>query len=104
MTDKGSGTSSRRTRRDSYLQHICSLLAPLGHILRFSQQIVEEAGFIQLANELALETVLHMVDQEVHHRLRHAARERNQSEQMVENKAVRWAGDRAVPPDGGAPV
>lgn len=83
--------SSGKTRRYKvgvcYLQHVGGLLAPLGHVLRLSQQIVEEARFIQLANKLALEAVLHMVDQEVHHCLRHTAAEggrgRKQTEQMV---------------------
>lgn len=77
MTDKRNPNSSVWIRHYKvgvcYLQHVGSLLAPLGHVLRFSQQIVEEARFIQLANKLALEAVLHMVDQEVHHCLRHTA-------------------------------
>lgn len=63
-----------------YLEHVGSLLASLGHILRLGQQVVEEAGFIQLANELTLEAVLHMVDQEVHHCFWHTVAEREREE------------------------
>lgn len=56
-----------------YLQHVGRLLAPLGHVLRLGQQVVEEARLVELADQLALEAVLDVVDQEVHHRLGHAA-------------------------------
>lgn len=58
-----------------YLQHISRLFAPLGHVLRLGQQVVEEARLVELADQLALEAVLNVVDQEVHHRLGHAAAE-----------------------------
>lgn len=57
----------------SHLEHVGGLLAPLGHVLRLGQQIVEEARFVELPDELALEAVLHVVDQEVHHGLGNAA-------------------------------
>lgn len=59
--------------RGCHLEHVGGLLAPLGHVLRLGQQIVEEARFVELPDELALEAVLHVVDQEVHHGLGHAA-------------------------------
>lgn len=61
------------TPQGCHLEHVGGLLAPLCHVLRLSQQVVEEARFVELPNELALEAVLHVVDQEVHHGLGNAA-------------------------------
>lgn len=59
-------------RSGCYLQHVCRLLAPLSHVLRLGQQVVQEPRLVQLADELALKAVLHVVDQEMHHGLWHA--------------------------------
>lgn len=60
-------------REGRHLEHVGGLLAPLGHVLGLSQQAVEKAGAVELADELALEAVLDVVDQEVHDGLGHAA-------------------------------
>lgn len=72
------------TRGRCYLQHVGCLLAPLGHVLRLGQQVIEEARLVELADQLALETVLDVVDQEVHHCLGHAMAE-EEEERSVEN-------------------
>ncbi|KAF3859546.1 hypothetical protein F7725_021945 [Dissostichus mawsoni] len=72
---------------------ICSSVA--------SRTLVEEAQFIQLAYQLALEAVLHMVHQEVHHCFGHTAREKR-SQQMVDNQEARRPADCVLPQmDGG---
>lgn len=62
--------------RGGHLEHVGGLVAPLGHVLGLGQQVVEEAGLVELADELALEAVLDVVDQEVHDGLGHAGTRR----------------------------
>ena len=52
-----------------YLEHVGSLEAPLGHVLGLGEQVVQQARLVQLPHQLALQAVLHVVHQEVHHRL-----------------------------------
>lgn len=68
------------------LRHSCSLGA------HFHSVPATLARFVELPDELALEAVLHEVDQEEHHGLGNAATRRG--------KKVRWL-PRSHPPDGG---
>lgn len=60
---------------ETYLEHVCSLVSALGHVLRLGQQVIQQCWFIQLPHQLTLQTVLHVVHQEVHHCFRHTERQ-----------------------------
>lgn len=50
-----------------YLEHVSRLVASLSHVLGLCQQVAQQGRLIQLTDELALQAVLHMVHQEMHH-------------------------------------
>ena len=54
------------------LEHLGGLTAARGDVVRLLQQRVNLVLLVQVADQLTLQVVLHIVDQEVHDGLRHA--------------------------------
>ncbi|TNN50461.1 hypothetical protein EYF80_039330 [Liparis tanakae] len=82
LEDRRGGDRSQNTSRTSlnlfrerqfYLQHLSHLGPLLGRVLGLDEQLLQQRLFVKLTHQLALQMLLHKVDQEVHHRLGHAA-------------------------------